>query len=113
MREDGSYTKEEFLERKEGIENEIMATKISLSEARIEQFDIEGSVNYATNCIKDLGRLWFDLSPQLRPRFQKRVFPEGIPYKRDQGFGTTKLGLIYKLIEQSGNKKSQLVALGG
>ncbi len=113
MREDSSYTKEEFLERKAEAENEITAAKISLSEARIEQFDIEGSVSYANNCIRDLGRLWFDLSPQLRSRFQKRVFPEGIPYKRSQGFGTAKLGLIYKLIKQSESKKSQLVAPAG
>ena len=61
MREDGSYTKDNFAERKEEIENEIAATKISLSEARIEQFDIEGALTYATSFIRDLGRQWFDL----------------------------------------------------
>ena len=44
MREDGSYSPEEFKERKEEIENKIMAVKISLSETKIEQFDIEGTL---------------------------------------------------------------------
>jgi len=113
MREDGSYDKEEFRERKEGVEKEIAATKISLSESRIEQFDIEGALTYATNFIGNLGRQWFDLPPQLRPRFQKLVFPEGIPYDRAKGFGTAKLGLIFNLNRQylgkKFTKKSQVV----
>lgn len=48
MREEGSYTKEEFMERKDEIENEISTTRILSNEARIEQFDIEGSIIYAT-----------------------------------------------------------------
>ena len=112
MREDGSYDKDEFLERKEGIENTIAATKISLSESRIEQFDIEGALVYATNFISDMGRQWFDLSSQLRPRFQKLVFPDGISYDKEKGFGTAKLGLIYKLNQQSDSSKSLVVDPG-
>ena len=97
MGEDMSYSKEEFKERKSEIDNDIMATKISLSEARIEQFDVEAAVIYATDFIHDLGRQWFDLPPQLRPRFQKLVFPEGIYYNKKTGFRTTKLGYIYEL----------------
>ena len=117
MREDGSYSMDEFRERKSEIENEIIATKISLSESRIEQFDIEGALAYATNFIGDLSRQWFDVSPRLRPRFQKLILPNGIPYQKDNGFGTTELGCIFKL-NQDINKekfeqKSQLVAPTG
>ena len=113
MREDGSYSKEEFQERREQADNEIAATRISLSESRIEQFDIEGAVSYATQFIRDLARQWFDLPPKLRPRFQKLVFPEGIPYKRDTGFGTARLGLIFELNRQSHGQKSHLVPFRG
>ena len=109
MREDDSYTKEEFIERKEEIENEIAATKISLSEARIEQFDIEGAIIYATSFIRNLGRQWFDLAPRLQPKFQKLVFPDGVPYERGKGFGTAKLGCIYELNQRFEGDKSRLV----
>lgn len=111
MREDGSYSQEEFLERRGEVENQIIATKISLSEARIEQFDIEGALIYAVNFIRDLGRQWFDLAPQLRPRFQKLLFPEGIPYQRGVGFGTAKLGLIYEINRQCDGDLSQVMDL--
>lgn len=43
MREDGSYTKEEFLERKQEIDNQAAAVKISMSECKIDRFDIEAA----------------------------------------------------------------------
>lgn len=111
--EDSTYSKEDGKDRLAGVENQIMATKISLSEARIEQFDMEAALTYATNFIKNLGRQWFDLPPQLRPRFQKLVFPQGLLYSRTSGFGTAKLGLIYEINCHSGDDLSQMVALRG
>ena len=108
MREDGSYSPEEFKERKEEIENKIMAIKISLSETRIEQFDIEGTLSYANNFILTLGRLWFDLA-KSQLRFQKMVFPDGISYSKKDGFRTTSLGLIYELNRTCGIEKSLVV----
>ncbi len=107
--ENETYTPEYGKERILQIDNQILAAKISLSECRIEQFDIEASVIYATKFIGDLGRQWFEISPKLRPRFQKLVFPEGLAYEKNKGFGNIKLGLIYELIERSGGKKSHVV----
>lgn len=113
MREDGSYTKEEFTERKDEIENEISTTRILSNEARIEQFDIEGSIIYATKFISNLGRQWFDLVPHLQPKFQKLVFPEGIPFEWKKGFGTAKLAVIYEMNREFSSENSALVDLGG
>jgi hypothetical protein len=109
MREEGSYTKEQFFERKADIENEIMGINISMSEARIKGLDIEGALKYAETFIGSLDRQWFDLPPELRSRFQKLVFPEGIPYQKGIGFGTPKLGLIFELNRLSVAPGSPLV----
>ena len=111
MREEGSYTKEEFMERKDEIENEISTTRILSNEARIEQYDIEGSIIYATKFIENLGRQWFDLVPHLQPKFQKLVFPEGIPFEWKKGFGTAKLAGIYEMNRDFSTEKSVLVDL--
>ena len=73
MREDGSYSFEEFRERKEETDNTIMAIKISLNETRIDQFDIQSVLSYANNFICNLGRQWLDLA-NSHLRFQKMVF---------------------------------------
>ena len=110
MREDGSYTAAEFKERKEEIENRIIATKISLSETRIDQFDVEGVLAYVNQFISNLGRQWMDLAAS-QTRFQKMVFPEGISYKKNEGFGNTRLGLIYELNQTCDDEKSLKVHL--
>ena len=106
MREDGEYTKAQFNDRLAEVENKIMATTISLNETKIEQFDIEATITYATKFISNLSRIWFDLSPELKPRFQKLVFPEGVSYDAKTKFRTSKLGYIYELIQKNEAKKS-------
>ena len=91
-----------------------------MAECRIDQFDIEAALAYAIAFLRDLGRQWFDLRPETRPRFQKLLFPDGIPYTRNKpphqkfwcggkGFGTAKLGLIYEINRRSGGDLSQVV----
>ena len=109
MREDGSYTKEEFLERKQERDNQMATVKISMSESKTDQFDIEGALAYATSFIRDLSRQWFDLPAEMRPRFQNMIFPEGIPFIRNKGFGTAKLSVIFELNQQSRGSKSHTV----
>ena len=106
MREDGEYDKVQFTDRLAEVENKIMATTISLNETKIEQFDIESTVTYATKFISNLSRIWFDLSPELKPRFQKLVFPQGVLYDTKNKFRTTKLGYIYELNQKMEAVKS-------
>jgi hypothetical protein len=109
MCEEGSYTKEEFLERKAEINNQIAAAKISLNETKIDQLDIEAAYDYAATFIRDLERQWFDISEPLRPRFQKLVLPDGISYERGKGFGTARLGYIFEVNRQFGEVESPVV----
>ena len=113
MRENGDYSKEEFTERREEVDVLITAMKISVSEARIEQFDIEAAVSYATQFIADLYQQWFDLPAPVRPRFQKLVFPEGITPKQLAGVGTVKLGCIFELSQNSVAKVPSVVPSPG
>ncbi len=109
--EDGTYFREEGKERLAEIKSAILATEIALNETRIEELDIQAAVTYAANFMSNLSRQWFDLTPALRPRFQKLIFPEGVPYSRSKGFGTGKLGLIFELCQQNTSDRSPLVDL--
>lgn len=111
MREEGSYTKEEFFERKSEIGKEITVMKISVNEAQIDKLDIESAVKYAESFISTLDQQWFNLSPQLRRRFQKLLFPDGIPYNKEKGFGTPRLGSIFQLNQLFCDSKSDAVPL--
>jgi site-specific DNA recombinase len=114
MREEGSYTKEEFLERKSNIEKEIFEAKISLRESQYENFDVESVISYAISLIRNLNEEWSQFPPHLWSRFQKLIFPEGISYQKNCGFGTAKLGVIFSLnkvfLKDTSLQKSQVVA---
>lgn len=113
MREDGSYSKEEFLARKAEVENEIITATISRNENKIDQFDIEATIAYATNFLCRLDRLWFDLPPHLIPRFKKLVFPGKITYQKYGVFETAELGAVFTTMRAIDTKKSRLVDLRG
>jgi len=117
MREEGSYTREDFLERKKNVEEEIMSASLSLSESQLEDFDIEGVLNYAIGFIRNLDKEWAHLLPDSGDWFQKLVFPEGIPYNGNAEFGTAELGMIFKLnqvfLKDQSLQKSSTVHLAG
>jgi len=111
--ENKTYTSEEYKERKEEIESEMVAVEIEMNEANIDRLDIEIAVSFATQFISDMARQWFDSKIQIQQKFQKRVFPEGLTYQVHSGFGTPKLGLVYQINQTCRDDKTHLVALRG
>ena len=97
MREDGSYTKEEFQQRRDTVESELAEARNRLASRRGDDFDPVVTLKYAAEFITAWGSQWLELVPEWRSRFQYLVFPDRIPYDRDSGFGTAKLGSIYEL----------------
>ena len=112
MRENGGYTTEQFKERIQDVESKIAIAKLSLSETNIDRYDLEAGMSYAKQSINDLVKQWLDLDLPLRVKFQKLIFPSGVPYNRKTGFGTPKLGRIFKLNQQYATQKSYLVDQG-
>jgi site-specific DNA recombinase len=120
LREEGTYTKEVFRERIETVENQIALVRIAAKEAPLDQLDVEAALAYAEQFGRSVKRLWIDVSPELRPRFQRLVLPEGIGYVRNEGFRTPTLGLIFEMnrtsiadlspvVDPAGNSLNSLV----
>lgn len=111
MKERNLLSDGEFLDRKEKLNSEIAGAKVELSDAAWSECEMGSAVAYARQFVTDLPRQWFDMAPEERRRFEKTVFPEGIPFHRGGGFGTAKLGLFYELIDRSRGSKLHLVRL--
>ncbi len=98
MREDGSYSKEEFLERKTAVESEINQTRLERHECDTQIPDLETVFYYAQQFVKRFGDNWERMPEDVAREFQKIVFPDGIEYRRDEGFGTPKPGPIFNAV---------------
>jgi DNA invertase Pin-like site-specific DNA recombinase len=111
MKERELLTDEEFLSRKGKLRIEIAAASVSSGDLHVTEDGIESALDFTGQFVSSLPSQWFDMSSELRRRFQKSIFPEGIAYHRGKGFGTTKLGLIYEISRESGGSKIRLVHL--
>ena len=113
MREDGSYTKEEFQRRHQGVKVELTEARENLASCQLDNFDPTAALKYAEDFLTAWSSQWLDLVPEWRSRFQHLIFPEGIPYSRDSGFGTAKLGFIYEVNQRFVATNSKGVDLRG
>lgn len=109
MRGRNLITDEQLLETKQPLEETKVIAQLALNETRIEEWDIEAAVNYASQFMRDLPRQWLDYSLENRQRFQQMAFPEGIIYEKNKTCRTTKLGLIYELLQGVDTPDSNLV----
>lgn len=113
MREDGSYTKEEFLERKTALEREISGVLLDRAEHEVHNVDLERMFVYALDFTRRFGGKWSAIPLEFQRRFQNLVFPEGISYHKNIGFGTAKVGLIFELFRDFNAEKSPVVRWRG
>ena len=111
----GKYSDDEFLEQKEIINKKMYAKRQLLQDNHIEEFDMEEALNYCFKFVRETSKNWVRFKKNNYShaiRFQKQIFPEKITFDGKK-FGNTKLALVYKINEQTGANKSQMVTLPG
>jgi len=79
MAESGVYSPTVAKDRLVEIETEMMTTKVTKSEQYVDFLEAEFDSEYFKQAILDISKLWLDLSPEYRGRFQKLVFPTVLP----------------------------------
>jgi len=112
MREDGSYNREEFQERKIPLEAEMATLKREMAEEE-PACDWGGLIERAREFVRNFGQEWSTLPFDIQVRFQHVLFPEGISYDRKEGFGTAKVGPVFDLFRDFQTGKSLGVTPGG
>ena len=108
--ERGIYTDKEFIERKNRLNREITEKESRIHENRVEEFDMDGALEYCFNFIRNASTIWKQIKnePELVNSFQKLIFKEKLPFEIT-GFGNSELAIIYKLEKESTGEKSSLV----
>ncbi len=115
MRANKEISKEEYSEMRDATENQLLALSISRNEALTNELDLEASIEYGMQFIRNVARQWQDLTdPAQRMRLQILVLPEGIVYDKNTGrFCTAVLSPVFKLFQEFSDSKSDLVAGAG
>lgn len=113
-------SQEEFKKKRDKVDNEILATKISHSEINMEGLNLEMLIHQAKTYSESIAELWRDLvHPEQRAKFMRFVFPEGISYCRKHTTSNQKIGYIFNVSkefeesEDNNSQKSTWVDLSG
>ena len=115
MREGGEIGREEFLERRERLENQITGLQISQNEAKTDELDLERAISAVEYILINIAKIWRDTEDiKQKQRLQRLVLPEGLTYdKNTQNFGTAVLSPVFSLNETFQTSPSDFVAGAG
>jgi len=77
----GTFNEQTYKEQVAILEQELIAKRVELNEAKIERNDAEGCLNYCRYWLTNLAKLWANGGVDLRQRFQTLVCPQGASYQ--------------------------------
>lgn len=97
LAEAGVYDARQAKERLATVELQVESAELAAQQIPPVLVTSAQSATSALQAIEYCLANWFSLPPEQRSSFQKLVFPERLSYVRNEGFGTTKVGLIFEL----------------
>ncbi len=94
------------------LREEHALAEMELNEARVDELDIEGVVNFAMNSVGDASRFWIEASLDQKQRFQRILFPKGLTFD-GQTFGTPATCLAFSYLGVVSPSNSSLASRTG
>lgn len=113
---DGKLTEAEKTDKLAEIQKDVVVLKIQSMEADKYATKKEEIIDAALLFMSDAGLFWNLGDITVKRRVQDAIFPDGVIYDFDSGFGTVKLAESYQLMQAISAGKfenSTLVATGG
>ncbi len=102
---DGTFDKSTFQQQKQELDGEIAVKTIELNELVTDMNDVSSCINYCTDFVQNLDKLWLDSNVDLKQRFQNIIFPEGI-YFENGIIGTTKMCSLFEVLSPNNTLES-------
>ena len=94
------------------LRDERTAVECELSDARSDEFEVEGVLTFAEYVLGNLGSLWAEASPDDRSRLQVTVFPTGLAWD-GSSFGTAVTNSAFNWLQVVSKEKSGVASPTG
>lgn len=94
------------------LQEELALAELDLHEARIDQTDVEGVLNFAEYLLTNAARAWVEASLPQRQQIQRAIFPEGLPFTGRE-FGTAPTCLAFSRLAESPAAENGMASLTG
>ena len=94
---------------KDKLAQEKTLLRLERNDNELDELNIEAVIGYAAAVLKTPARMWREMQPKQRLRFQTLFFPDGLEYD-GQAFGTPKTSSLFKYLGPSAGEGSTLAS---
>jgi DNA invertase Pin-like site-specific DNA recombinase len=84
--------------QRDKLREDIALVRMELEQARLDEIDVEGLLDFAEHVLNNAAHLWLDAPPELKRRLQTVIFPEGLRF-RDGKIGTATTCLAFSQLQ--------------
>jgi site-specific DNA recombinase len=88
-----------YKEQVQVLDADIVGKQLEVSDARHEELDLDGLLNFAEYLMQNLEGLWMQGALSEKQRLQRAMFPYGVPYLNGQ-FGTCVTGKVFSMFDE-------------
>ena len=95
---DRSIDQQTYDRQRDKLREQLSLAEIELSDAVLDDLDVEGVLGFAEHVMTNAARLWAELGIDGKQALQQALFPEGLSFD-GQEFGTAVTSLAFKHFE--------------
>jgi site-specific DNA recombinase len=77
---ENALDKETYQKHLSRVDEDLTLAELDLYDAKVDEFDIEGTLAFAEHLVSNASRLWIEAELDQRQRLQEVFFPEGVSY---------------------------------
>jgi site-specific DNA recombinase len=106
---EGGIDQETYQGQLERISGELDAAEVDHQEAVFADLDVDGIFHFAQRILTDAARIWVEMKPEAKRRFEQHLYPAGLAYEPDAGFRTAPTSPLFRPLELSGESELRVV----
>ena len=91
------------------VMEELTLSKLEHHDAVIEDIDVDGIFFFAFHVLSDAARIWVEMSPDAKRRFEQHLYPDGLAYEPERGFRTATSSFLFRPLELPGGEEGRMV----
>ena len=104
---------ETYERERERIGEDLTLAKLEHQDAAIEDMDVDGIFFFAFHVLTDAARIWVEMSPDAKRRFEQHLYPDGLPYEPGRGFRTATSSFLFRPLELPRGEERRVVEAAG
>jgi len=94
------------------LRQDAALAEMRLHDTKLEEFDVEGVVEFASRIMSDLSRFWAQATLEQKIKFQTVLFPDGLKFNGEK-FGTAKTCYAFSYLREISRPDSSLASRTG